>query len=126
MKALPIACVSLLIAMTRLDGAQEIPGKLHVVVDCEKEIKAMPNDMVEIQIPNPALPVRVHDLRVEAKADAVLAGVVDTTNGLPGGDRVSIYIGLKSTARSGTVEYSYKDGDNKEHKCKTIIQVMGR
>jgi hypothetical protein len=107
-----------------IHGAQVFPGKLHVVTECEKEVKAEPNDMVEIQISNPALPVRVHDLHVEAKADAVLSGVVNTTNGLPGGDRISIFIGLKAAARSGVVEFSYKDGENKEHKCKTVIQVI--
>jgi hypothetical protein len=43
---------------------------------------------------------------------------------MPGGDRISIFVGLKSAFRSGTVEYSYKDGDEKEHKCKLTVQVI--
>jgi hypothetical protein len=123
MKRLLSACVLLLMTST-LHAEQVIPGALHVITDCKKEVKAKPKDMVEIRIPNPVLPMRVHDLHVEATADAVLAGVVETTNGLPGGDRISIFVGLASTARSGKVAYAYKDGDNKEHKCEIIIQVI--
>lgn len=122
MKRALLACAFVLTTVP-LYGAEAKPGKLHVVDDCKKEINAAVNDMVEIRISNPALPVQVHDLDVQANPAAVLAGVVNTTNGLPGGDRISIFVGLISGNRSGTVVYSYKDGDEKVHKCKLIIQV---
>jgi hypothetical protein len=120
------SCV-LFVVGTAVLAAPKIPGMLHIVrsKDGDQQVKAQPNDMVEIRIPNPTLPKGVHDLDVTTAGDGVLAGVVNTRDPkLVGSDRISIFVGLKGAARSGTVTYSYKDGEEKEHKGKVIIQVI--
>lgn len=123
MTSLKILCVLLLLATTAY-AAKVTPGELRVVDACQQDIQAQPTDMIEIRIPNPALPMTVHDLDVDPTGAAVIAGVVHTTNGLPGGDRISIFVNLKSDFRSGTLEYSYKDGTNQQHTCKLNIQII--
>ncbi|HLJ98092.1 MAG TPA: hypothetical protein VKU02_33340 [Gemmataceae bacterium] len=99
----------------------------HIVQSKEgdQEVKAQPNDVVEIRIPNPALPKRIHDLDLNTAGDGVLARVVNTSDPkLVGSDRISVFVGLKEAARSATAGYSYTDGEGKEHRGNVIVQVI--
>src|SRR5262249_10627771 len=103
------------------------PRTLHAVnaKDGDETIEAMPMDMAEIRIPNPALRKRVSGLNVDVEGGASLAGVVNTSDkGKAGSDRISIFVSVKASARSGVVTYSYKDGDGKAHKGKVTIQII--
>jgi len=109
-----------------IQAAPVIPGTVHeVAAPGDKITRAMPNDVVQIHIPNPALAKTVTDVDVAVSGDTVLAGVANTVNpkGPFGGGRITIFVGLKGEFRSGTVTYSYKDGAGKEHKGKVTIQV---
>jgi hypothetical protein len=122
-----LACFVFLVLVSAVTAAPVHPGTLHVVYakDGDQEIKAQPKDMVEIRIPNPVGPTRVHDLDVDKEGDGILAGVVNTSDPKEkGSDRISIFVGLEGTARSATVTYSYKDGKEKDHKGRVIIQVI--
>jgi hypothetical protein len=122
-----LACFVCVGLAASLVGAPVIPGTIHVVQakDGDQEIKAQPKDVVEVRISNPVLPKRVHDLDVDTGGDGIMAGVVNTRDPkLVGSDRISIFVGLKGSARSATVNYSYKDGGETEHKGKIIIQVI--
>ena len=119
-------CVVVLMAAGALSAAPTVPGKLHVEIAKagDVEIKVQPTDVIELRIPNPALAKKVRDLDVAAQGDAIFAGAVNTSDPkVPGSGRISLFIGLKSAFRSGTVEFSYKDGNDKEHKGKLIIYV---
>lgn len=119
--------IALAIIAVSVQAKPQTPAELHIVSKCKSEdVDAKPKDLVEIRISNPVLPVRVHDLDVEVRGGAILVAIVNTTNGLPGGDRISIFVRLNSSDRSGSVEYSYKDGEEKEHKCRVLIQIHNK
>jgi len=122
----PLACVAILFVAAASIAAPVSPGNLHVLEakGGAEEIKAEPTDVIELRIPNPALAKRVHDVDVTTAGDGILAGVANTSDKKPGSDRISIFVGLKGAARSATITYSYKDGDDKEHKGKVTVQVI--
>jgi hypothetical protein len=123
-----VVCVLIAGSTCFADPKPVTPGKVHEVAakDGPQEIKVQVNDILEIQIPNPALPKMVTELKLEAEGDAILAGAANTVNpkGPAGGRRISIFVGFKGTARSGTVTFSYKDGSGKVHEGKVIAQVI--
>ena len=81
-----------------------LPGSLDVVdvhtrtesYQFDRELEAKVNDVIEVRIPNPAFPIRVHDLEVKTEADAILAGIVEHIRAKKvGSDRISIFVSLE-------------------------------
>jgi hypothetical protein len=107
------------------------PGEIQIVQAGDKEAKAKPGDIVAIRIPNPALAKMVSDLDVSAKAGAKFVGAVNANDkrdgkNIPGSTHILVYVAIEKGNRSGTVEYSYKDGAGTEHKHKLMIQIEGK
>jgi hypothetical protein len=120
-----LLCMSLFCLVTAVGAAPQTPGTLHIIDGKagNKEIAAKANDVVEIQIANPALPVMVSNVDISVAGAAKFGGLVDSSPpGVAGGGRLSAYIHLTDTARSGTVEYSYKNATGVV-KGKLTIQV---
>ena len=107
------------------------PGEIHVLDAGDKDVKAKPGDMIVVRIPNPALPKMVSEVEVKASGAAKFVSAVnasDTVQGrsVPGSGHIKLYITVREGYRSGTCEYSYKDGAGKFHKVRLVVQVDNR
>ena len=107
------------------------PGEIHVLSAGDKEVKAKPGDLVVARIPNPALPKMVSDVEVKASGAAKFVSAVNASDSVqgrpvPGSGHVRLYIMVKEGYRSGTVDYSYKDGAGKQHQLKLRIEIESK
>lgn len=107
------------------------PGEIHVLQAGDKEVKARPGDMVVARIPNPALAKMVSDVDVSASGAAKFVSAINASDSVqgrpvPGSGHIRLYIMVREGYRSGTVEYSYKDGAGMVHRVKLRIQVEGK
>ena len=107
------------------------PGEIHALEVGAKEVKARPGDMVVARIPNPALAKMVSDVEVSASGAAKFVSAMNASDSIqgrpvPGSGHIRLYIMVREGYRSGTVDYSYKDGTGMVHRVKLRIQVDGK
>jgi hypothetical protein len=105
-------------------------GELHTLTPENKTIAAKPKDLVEIHIPNPALAQRVSDLEIKAAGGVKLVGAVNAErlvdgHPVPGGSYIQIVASVEKGVRSGTLDYSYKDGAGTKHEYRVVVQIGG-
>ena len=123
-----VGCGILLLGAVFAVAEPVTPGEIHMLKDGDMEINAKPGDVVVARIPNPVLAKRVTDLDIKTMGGVKLAGAVNAEEirdgkSVPGGSHIKIYLSVVKGARSGSLEFSYKNGAGEEHKRKVVIQI---
>ncbi len=123
-----LSCSALLVLAAAVAAAPVTPGDQQSISnnDGEKELKVKPNDCVQVQITSPSRKKKgVFDLDVTADGDVIVAGAWSTVDPhlVTADGAIMIQAGLKPNADSGTIAYTYKDGEGKKHEGKVLIRV---